>query len=106
MGLTFLQANLPDIANNAAAAATSAYQLAGDWKILIVGIILIIVAILIIYYIKKIIVNSILGLIAWAILFFVLKIELQLIPSLVVSAIFGLAGIGVILILKFLGIPI
>lgn len=106
MGLTFLQADLPAITNTAAGAATAAYQLAGDWKILIIGIILIAVAILIVLNIKKIVVNSVLGLIAWVILFFILKIELQLIPSLIVAAIFGLAGIGAILILKFLGVPI
>ncbi len=110
MGLILLQADLPGMTNTAMGAVESTYQLVGDWKILIVGIILIIVAVLIIYYIQKIIakiiINSVLGLIAWAILFFVLKIELQLIPSLVVSVIFGLAGIGAILILKFLGIPI
>jgi hypothetical protein len=78
----------------------------GNWQFLVAGIILIIIAIIILMQIKKVFVNSVLGLIAWAILVFGLNIELQLIPSLIVSAIFGLAGIGVILILKFLGVPI
>ncbi len=80
--------------------------LAGHWEILVGGIILIIIAIILFLRIKKIIINSVLGVIAWAILVFVLKIQLQLIPTLVISVIFGLAGIGVILVLKSLGVSI
>ncbi len=87
-------------------AAETGNLLAGNWQLLVAGIILIIIAAIIIMSIKRIIVNSVLGVICWIILFFVLKIELQLIPTLVISVIFGLAGIGVILVLKFLGIPI
>ena len=81
-------------------------QLAGNWQILVIGFILIISTVLILIHLKKIIVNSALGLIAWAVMVFVLKIELQLIPTIVISAIFGLAGVGVILILKFFNMPI
>jgi len=80
--------------------------LTGNWQLLFAGIALIIIAAIIFTMLKKIIVNSILGIICWALLVFVLGMDLQWIPTLVVSALFGLAGIGVILILKFLGIPI
>ena len=80
--------------------------LAGNWPVLAVGIGLIIATVVIIAHLKQVIVNSVLGVIAWAVLVFVFNVQLPLIPSLVVSAIFGLAGIGIILILKFMNVPI
>ena len=85
---------------------SAAQTLAGNWQILAGGIILIAAAVLIFLFLKKLAINSALGLIAFAILIFAFKIDLPFIPTLVVSAIFGLAGIGVILVLKFLGVPI
>ncbi|MEM0359941.1 MAG: hypothetical protein QXK06_01210 [Candidatus Diapherotrites archaeon] len=78
--------------------------LAGNPAILATAIALIIVTVLIIVFLKKIIINSILGLIAWALVFFVFQIEMPLIPSLVASIVFGLAGIGSVLLLKFFGV--
>jgi len=69
-----------------------------------VGIAFVIIAILIIVFMKKIILNSILGVAAWVILTVIFKIELPFLPSIAVSLVFGLAGIGVMLILKFAGI--
>ena len=80
--------------------------LAGNWAVLAAALGLIIATVLILTQLKHVIVNSVLGVIAWAVLVFVFKVQLEFIPSLVVSAIFGLAGIGVILILKFLNVPI
>ena len=80
--------------------------LAGNFQLLAAGICLIIIAFILVLMVKRIIVNSILGLIAWALIVFVLKIDLQLIPTLVISVIFGLAGVGAVLLLKFFGIPI
>ena len=80
--------------------------LAGNWIVLAGAIGLIIATVVILTQLKHVIVNSVLGVIAWAVLVFVFRIQLELIPSLVVSAIFGLAGIGAILILKFLNVPI
>ena len=68
------------------------------------GIVLVVAAVLIFIFLKKIIVNSILGVAAWAILTFVFHVELPFIPSLAVSIIFGLAGIGAMLVLRFFGI--
>lgn len=85
-------------------AVDTAAQFAGDWRVLLFGILLIIGAVLVIMFIKKVVINSVLGLIAWGILYFVIKVELPFVASLAVSAIFGLAGIGVLLLLKFLGI--
>lgn len=98
----FQEAGAPIVPGIDAAAQT----LAGNWQILVIGIVLIIVAVAIFTFIKKIIVNSVLGVVAWAILVFVFKVELQFVPTFVISVIFGLAGIGVILVLKFLNIAI
>ena len=80
--------------------------LAGNFQLLAAGICLIVIAFIVVMMLKRIIVNSLLGLIAWALIVFVLKIDLQLIPTLVISVIFGLAGVGAVLLLKFFGIPI
>ncbi len=102
MGLFLLDSGLE--AGQAAGEAASFLQ--GNWQILLIGIALIVAAILIILLLKYIIVNSILGIIAWATIVFVFNIKLPFWVSLIVSAVFGLAGIGVLLLLKFLGIPL
>ncbi len=81
----------------------SVMQLVGNPTVLVGGIVLVVAAILIFLFLKKIIVNSILGVAAWAILTYAFHVELPLIPSLAVSIIFGLAGIGAMLMLKFFG---
>lgn len=78
--------------------------IAGNFGILMIGLGLLVSAILVFVFLKKIIINSILGLIAWAIAVFILKIELPFWISLIASALFGLAGVGVMLLLKFAGI--
>jgi len=91
-----------ETAGNIASDATA--QLINNPTLLLAAIVLIGAAILIIFFVKKIFVNSILGIIAWAIVYFIFNIKLPLAASLVVSVIFGLAGIGAMLILKFLGV--
>lgn len=78
----------------------------GDPKILAIGLALVVLTIIIIFFLKKIIINSVLGVAAWVLLVYVIKIEMPFFPSLVLSIIFGLAGIGSILVLKFLGVSI
>ena len=78
--------------------------LVGNWQVLLIGIVLIIATIIIVTYLKNIIANSVIGLVAWAIVVYLFKISLPFVPSLAVSAIFGLAGIGVMLILRFMGV--
>jgi len=114
MQLPFLEIEVPDnvlneLGDGAAGAAenvgTSALDIvAGNPVILIGGIVLIIAAVLIFMFLKKIIVNSILGVAAWAILTYVFMVDLPFIPSLAISVIFGLAGIGAMLVLKFFGL--
>lgn len=90
--------------STAGKAAETAMQFAGNPTVLLGGIGLVIAAVLIFLFLKKIIINSILGVIGWAILNFAMGIQLPLIPSLAVSVIFGLGGIGVMLALRFFGL--
>jgi len=90
--------------NVATGAVNTANSILGNPFWLIIGIILIVVTILLLLFLKKIIVNSILGLILFAVVKFGLGIGLPTIPTLVVSIIFGPAGIGVMLLLKFFGL--
>jgi len=78
----------------------------GDPKILLIGLGLVVLTVVIIFFLRKIIINSVLGIAAWAILVYVFEVDLPLFPSFVLSAVFGLAGIGCILVLKFLGIAL
>ena len=72
----------------------------GPW-LLGAGVVLVLAAIVVILFIKRIIVNSALGLGIWGVVVFGLQVDLPLIPSFAVSVIFGLAGIGALLVLKF-----
>ncbi|QQR92578.1 MAG: hypothetical protein IPJ89_05535 [Candidatus Iainarchaeum archaeon] len=78
--------------------------ISGDISWLFVGIAFFIVAAMLLFFLKNLIVNTILGVIGWAILTYVFQLQLPFWASLIVSAIFGLAGLGVMVILAFLGI--
>jgi hypothetical protein len=71
---------------------------------IIVGIVLVIATIFILFFLKKMIMNTILGAIIWFVAIYILKINLPLIPSLVVSLIIGPAGIGTMLLLNAFGL--
>ena len=93
------------LGSNAGSLGTEAAKLLiGNPAVLATGIGLVIVAAVVFFFLKKIIVNSILGVIAWAVLTYVFQIQLPFIQSLAVSVIFGPAGIGVMLVLRFFGL--
>ena len=94
------------VERGAGAVSSHLGSLVGDPKILLIGLALVVLTVVIIFFLKKIIINSVLGIAAWIILVYVLEIDLPLFPSFVLSAVFGLAGIGSILVLKFLGVSI
>ena len=105
MSLTGLQV----LGESTAVATQAANFLQGNIGFLILGIILIVATIALLYFFKQVIVNSILGIVAWILISYVLpifgfNISLPFWPSLIVSALFGLAGIGVMLVLGFLGV--
>jgi hypothetical protein len=80
----------------------AAKALASNPSILVVGVLLIAAAIVIFYFMKKLIVNSILGFVGWILLLVFVGIkEALIIPTLAVSVIFGLAGVGALLLLMF-----
>ncbi|MBU1121016.1 hypothetical protein KJ660_04020 [Candidatus Micrarchaeota archaeon] len=85
-------------------AVGAASTLVGNPLLLLIGIVLIVATIAIIFFLKKIIINSVVGLIVWGAIHFIFNITLPFWPTLLVTAIFGLAGIGVMLVLRFLGI--
>ncbi|MFH0970198.1 MAG: hypothetical protein V1776_01930 [Candidatus Diapherotrites archaeon] len=79
-------------------------SLLGNWGWLGIGIAFVIVALIVLYFLKNVIVNTVLGLLGWGILVYVFNVQLPFWPSLIVSAIFGLAGLGAMLVLSVLGI--
>jgi len=84
--------------------AAQAIQLLNNPTILIAAIILIGVTIFLLFFLKKVIINSILGGLIWGASIFFFHIELPLIPSFVIAVLFGPAGIGAMLLLKFFGL--
>ncbi len=90
---------------NAIAAVLSQPAVEGmDWSLVIGGIVLIVAALFLIFILKRIVVNSILGIVAFVVIRFLLGIDLPFLPTLIVSVVFGLAGIGTMLLLYFLGL--
>ena len=71
---------------------------------IIPAIVLIAISIFVFFFLKKIIVNSILGAIIWAGATFLLGMIPFSIPYFVVSIIFGPAGVGVIIFLRVIGV--
>ena len=88
----------------APSAATQAINLINNPTVLVAGIILIAVTIFLLFFLKKVIVNSILGGIIWVVSVVIFHVELPMIPSFVIAVIFGPAGIGAMLLLKFFGL--
>ncbi len=78
--------------------------IAGNVSWLAVGIALFIAAAIVIYFLKNIVINTAVGLMGWGVLTYVFHVQLPFLASLLVSAIFGLAGLGALLVLAFLGI--
>jgi hypothetical protein len=78
-------------------------NLVNNPKALVIGVILIGVTFLIIFFLKQFIVNSIIGVIGLFICA-IIGIKLPFVLTLIFSVIFGLAGIGIMLILRFFGI--
>ena len=78
--------------------------IAGNWEWLLVGLVLVGIAIAILHFLKNIIVHVVLGLLGWAIVVYVFNVSLPFWPTLFASGIFGLAGLGVMLLLAFFGL--
>ena len=100
----FLQIPAEQAAQGLAQNATVAAKLfAGNPGILAGGLVLVIAGILILLFLKRVIVNSILGAVVWLLFEFAFGIKLPFLLTLIITIIFGLTGIGVMLILRFLG---
>ncbi len=88
----------------AAPLETVTNTISGNISWLLIGIVLFAAAAVVIYFLKNFIANAILGIIGWAVLTYVFHVPLPFLPSLLISAIFGLAGLGAMVVLAFLGI--
>jgi len=89
--------------NETVSAVGQAIVGAAHW--LVLGVILILAAILIFSVLKHILVNTVLGLVGLAILKFGLGLAIPLsFPVIVITILFGLGGLGMLLVLMFFGI--
>lgn len=79
--------------------------LRGNLNLLVIGILLLAFAFFFLRVIKNLVANAILGLLALFALKFILGIAIPInIATLLVSAIFGLAGVGSLALLYFFGV--
>ena len=95
--------NLPYQASTIVSEATSLLP-QGDPGTLLLGAVLVIAALVVIFVLKRVLENAIVGTIGFLILKYVVGVNVPLIPGLIVSLLFGLGGLGVLLILHFFGI--
>lgn len=86
------------------AVETITNSISGNISWLIIGIVFFIAAAFVISVLKNIVVNTALGLLGWGLLTYVFHIDLPFWASLLISAVFGLAGLGALVVLGFLGI--
>ena len=73
---------------------------------IIPAIVLVIATVFIFFFLKKIIVNSVLGVVALLAANFIFNMQLPWLSSIVVSIIFGPAGVGVMIVLRIFGVPL
>ena len=83
---------------------TKAKDFVSNPWVLIGGIILIIIAVIVLGALKNLLLNSIIGAFGFLVCYFLFGIKLPLLPTIIVSAIFGPAGLGTVLILRFFGV--
>ncbi len=76
----------------------------GDLGTLLLGAVLVLVAIVIVFLLKRVLENVVIGIAGFLILKYVLGVNIPTIPGLVISLFFGLGGLGVLLILHFFGL--
>lgn len=77
---------------------------AGNWQLLLGALLLIIVAFLVIYLLKQVIANAIIGIIALLIIKFVFKVPIPLTPLVIlVTVLGGGGGVGALLIATYFG---
>ena len=86
------------------AAIDSASKFIPKPEYLIIGFALIILTVFIIKFFKNVIVNSIIGVVGLLISNIVFGLKLPFLLTLLVTAVFGPAGLGTMLILKFFGV--
>jgi hypothetical protein len=73
-------------------------------KFLIIGIVFIIVAVIVLYFLKNILLNSIIGVFGFIVCYFIFGVKLPFFITLIISAFFGIGGLGAIIVLKFFGL--
>jgi hypothetical protein len=99
--------NLSSIVNASSIGVDVSKSIAGNYWFVLAGIALLVLAFILFSMLKQIIVNSVVGLIALAALKYVLGIDIPLNIAVVASvALFGLAGLGMLLILMFFGVKV
>ncbi len=73
------------------------------WDLAIFAAVLIVLGILLIFLLKRVIENVVLGLIGWAVVHFIFHINLPVLPTLIAIVLFGLAGLGTMVLVSLLG---
>ncbi len=73
------------------------------WDLIIFGVVLVVVGIILLFLLKRVIENIVLGLIGWAVVQFVFGISLPPLQTFIAIVLFGLAGLGTMVVITLLG---
>lgn len=99
--------NLSSIVNASSIGVDVGKSIAGNYWLVLAGVALLVLAFILFSMLKQIVVNSVVGLIALAALKYAFGVDIPLSVAVVASvALFGLAGLGVMLILMFFGVKV
>ena len=97
--------NLPYSASSVVREVSGAYPFLpqGDLGTLLLGAVLVLAALVIVFLLKRILENAVIGVVGFLLLKYFLDLKISLVAGLVISLLFGLAGLGVLVILHFFG---
>ena len=97
--------NLPYSASSVVREVSGAYSLLpqGDLGTLLLGGVLVLAALVIVFLLKRILENAVIGVVGFLLLKYFLDLKISLVAGLIISLLFGLAGLGVLVILHFFG---
>lgn len=79
-------------------------SLPGDITLLIMGAALAVLGIALVFLLKRVMENLVIGLVGFLLIKFFFGINIPIVPGIIISLLFGLSGLGVLLILHFFGV--
>ncbi len=92
-----------NVSNETGEVVTEVTSLTGNWRVLLMAIFLIVAALVLVYFLKQVVANAVVGLILLLVLRFGLGLPIPMTPLvLLISVLGGVGGVGAVLIASYL----